>query len=76
MGNRLFQQAREAVEHAENHIRLATTPEQMTVALDQFKKAKNDLSSAFAQSSTAEKRQLAEMQQHLDQLEQSLPEYR
>ncbi|MCD8502497.1 MAG: DUF3813 domain-containing protein [Bacillaceae bacterium] len=75
MGNLLFQQARQAVEHAENHVKLATTPEQIALAVEQFKKAKNDLSSAFAHSSVAEKRQLAEMQQQLDHLEHSLPEY-
>ncbi|OIJ10182.1 hypothetical protein BKP35_13805 [Anaerobacillus arseniciselenatis] len=74
MGNRLFQQARNAVEQAEMQVQSATTPEQLALAQEEILKAKNNLSSAFAQSTTAEKRQLAELQNNIENLEQTLPE--
>lgn len=58
MGNRLFQEAREFVEHAlhtnhnEDHKAMAT--------------AKNALVSAFANSTDAEKVQLRELQEQLE----------
>ena len=75
MGNQLFQQARSQVEQAEQKLQNATTPEQLSAAFDEITKAKNSLSSAFANSTTAEKEQLAQMQNTIEQLEQGLPEY-
>lgn len=60
MGNRLFQEARRFVESA-----VAAGPEDRDMAVA---KAKNALSSAFANSTLAEQQQLQEMQQKLDQL--------
>ncbi len=74
MGNLLFQQARKAVQQAEMKVKGATTPEQLALAQEEIIKAKNDLSSAFAQSTTAEKKQLAELQNNIESLEQALPE--
>lgn len=74
MGNQLFQQARSRVLNAEVMVHAASTPEQLADAYEEIAKAKNNLSSAFAQSTFAEKRQLAELQNQIDQLEQSLPE--
>jgi hypothetical protein len=54
----------------------ATTPEQLANASEEIAKAKNNLSSAFANSTMAEKRQLAELQDQIDQLESDFPEYR
>jgi exonuclease VII large subunit len=76
MGNRLFQQARYAVEKAEEMVKTANTPELLSLAYQEIEKAKNDLSSAFAQSTTAEKKQLAQFQDQIDQLQETLPEYR
>ncbi|OIJ10482.1 hypothetical protein BKP37_18275 [Anaerobacillus alkalilacustris] len=75
MGNQLFQQARTAVEHAQKMVQTASTPEQIAMATKEISKAKNNLSSAFAQSTIAEKRQLAELQDQIDNLEHNLPEY-
>lgn len=74
MGNQLFQQARKAVENAEISVKSASTPEQIALATEDIKKAKNNLSSAFAQSTTAEKIQLAEFQNQIDNLENNLSE--
>jgi hypothetical protein len=60
MGNRLFQEAREYVDIAKN----ATGNGQHTA----INRAKNALSSAYANSSMAEKEQLQELQKELDQL--------
>lgn len=60
MGNRLFIEARNAVEQAKN----ATGSGQY----DAIDKAKNALSSAFANSTMAERRQLSQLQSELDQL--------
>ncbi|WP_042356505.1 DUF3813 domain-containing protein [Bacillus rubiinfantis] len=60
MGNQLFQEARRFVEMAKS-----ASPESRESAVS---KAKNALSSAFANSTFAEKRQLQDMQQELDQL--------
>lgn len=60
MGNRLFQEARHSVELAKN----ATGSGQHSAV----EKAKNALSSAFANSTNAERRQLSQMQNELDEL--------
>ncbi|QOY34122.1 DUF3813 domain-containing protein [Anaerobacillus isosaccharinicus] len=75
MGNRLFQQARSRVEQAEMMVKGAITPEQLANASEEILKAKNDLSSAFANSTTAEKRQLSQLQEQIDQLDGDLPEF-
>lgn len=58
MGNKLFQLAKEAVYLAET-----------TSNSEDIEKAKNQISSAFANSTSAEQMQLQELQQRLDQLE-------
>ena len=58
MGNKLFQLAKDAVYLAET-----------TSNLDDIEKAKNQISSAFANSTAAEQRQLQELQQRLDQVQ-------
>ncbi|WP_394235479.1 DUF3813 domain-containing protein [Niallia oryzisoli] len=60
MANRLFQDARKFVNLAKN-----SSPEEQTVAIE---KAKNALSSAYANTSMAEKEQLQELQKELDAL--------
>lgn len=62
MGNRLFQEARRFVEIAKT----ADAGERDAAVV----KAKNALSSAFANSTFAEQSQLQEMQQELDHLTQ------
>ncbi|MDQ0217553.1 DUF3813 domain-containing protein [Peribacillus cavernae] len=59
MGNQLFQHAREFVEQA---IQAGDTADQQ----EKLEVAKNALSSAYANSTTAEKAQLAEFQQQLE----------
>ncbi|MFX3624101.1 MAG: DUF3813 domain-containing protein [Ectobacillus sp.] len=59
MGNMLFQQARDAVTKA---VQCTDSAEQQELTA----KAKNALSSAYANSTTAEKTQLREMQQQLE----------
>lgn len=61
MGNQLFQQAREAVHHA----LLASENDQERA----FSIAKNALSSAYANSTISEKKQLRELQEELDRLQ-------
>jgi polyhydroxyalkanoate synthesis regulator phasin len=61
MGNQLFQEARRFVEMAKN-----ANPADRDVAVG---KAKNALSSAFANSTVAEQSQLQEMQNELEQLQ-------
>ncbi|MCD7034943.1 DUF3813 domain-containing protein [Metabacillus sp. GX 13764] len=58
MGNKLFQKAREMVRKAENSEAGSQTAE----------KAQNALSSAYAQSSDAERGQLKSLQDDLNQL--------
>lgn len=65
MGNILFQQARKAVEEAEMEIQSSGNNLQEKLSI-----AKNNLSSAYANSTIAEKRQLQELQQRIEQLEQ------
>jgi hypothetical protein len=60
MGNQLFQEARRFVETAK-----AANPADLDSAIE---KAKNALSSAYANSTVAEQAQLQQMQQELDQL--------
>lgn len=60
MGNRLFQEARTFVDLAKN----AQSGEKQTA----ISRAKNALSSAYANSTVAEQSQLQEMQTELDQL--------
>ncbi|MFT8323390.1 MAG: DUF3813 domain-containing protein [Bacillus sp. (in: firmicutes)] len=61
MGNRLFQEAREAVES----IKAAQGQD----VNDLLAKAKNAISSAYANTTSAEQQQLAELQKELEQLE-------
>jgi hypothetical protein len=61
MGNRLFQEARNFVEIAKS----AESSEKQTAIL----RAKNALSSAYANSTVAEQAQLSEMQNELEQIE-------
>jgi hypothetical protein len=61
MGNLLFQQARDAVTQA---VQYSSAGEQQEL----IAKAKNALTSAYANSSTAEKVQLSEMQEQLESL--------
>ncbi|HHW39105.1 MAG TPA: DUF3813 domain-containing protein [Bacillales bacterium] len=58
MGNKLFQLAKDAVCLAES-----------TSNLDNIEKAKNQISSAFSNSTAAEQMQLQELQQRLDQVQ-------
>jgi polyhydroxyalkanoate synthesis regulator phasin len=60
MGNRLFQEARKFVDLAKNC--------EPGIKNEAISKAKNALSSAFANSTFAEQRQLHELQKELDQL--------
>jgi hypothetical protein len=60
MSNRLFQEARKFVDLAKN-----CTADEQHVAIA---KAKNALSSAYANSSMAEKEQLQDLQKELDTL--------
>ncbi|WP_338449076.1 DUF3813 domain-containing protein [Niallia oryzisoli] len=61
MANRLFQDARKFVNLARN-----TSPEEQPAAIE---KAKNALSSAYANTTMAEKEQLQELQKELDALQ-------
>ena len=63
MGNRIFQEARKAVNQAKN----AEAHEQQMSILH----AKNALSSAFANSTRAEQAQLSELQAELDNISSS-----
>lgn len=60
MGNRLFIEARNSVDMAKN----ATGSGQHQA----IERARNALSSAFANSTNAERRQLSQLQNELDQL--------
>ena len=61
MGNQLFQEARRFVEMAKS----ASPAERESMT----SKAKNALSSAYANSTFAEQRQLQQMQQELDEIQ-------
>ncbi|MGP7817953.1 DUF3813 domain-containing protein [Niallia sp. 01092] len=64
MGNRLFQEAREAVESVKSA--------QGQDVQDLIAKAKNAISSAYANTTSAEQQQLAQLQKELEQSEGSL----
>ncbi|TWI57202.1 DUF3813 domain-containing protein [Halalkalibacter nanhaiisediminis] len=68
MGNQLYQEAREAVARAELLSLAAETDIQREAVQKEIQRAKNALSSAFANSSPAEQEQLAEMQDHLQNI--------
>lgn len=72
MGNKLFKLANAAVHRAETSSNAAMTPEEYSEATTKISVAKNDVSSAYANSTMAEKEQLQEMQQRLEKAEQSL----
>ncbi|OEH91650.1 DUF3813 domain-containing protein [Bacillus solimangrovi] len=61
MGNKLFQLARDAVQRAEASIKQGDSQAQA-----QVETAKNNLSSAYANSTNAERDQLRQFQQQLD----------
>ncbi|MBD8067570.1 DUF3813 domain-containing protein [Bacillus sp. PS06] len=65
MANLLFQQARESVENAEK----AQAGQVDLCPIETVNVAKNALSSAYANSTVAEKKQLHELQDRLDQLQ-------
>ncbi|MBS4198669.1 DUF3813 domain-containing protein [Bacillus sp. FJAT-49732] len=65
MGNRLFQEARDFVEHAEELFLTGGSTEEKESALQV---AKNALSSAYANSTFAEQEQLRDFQKVLDRL--------
>ncbi|MCD8511011.1 MAG: DUF3813 domain-containing protein [Bacillus sp. (in: Bacteria)] len=65
MANRYFQQAREAVQAAEQAISATHTPETQAEANEKINRAKQALSQAFADSNLAERDQLMDMQQTL-----------
>ncbi|MEB1806209.1 DUF3813 family protein [Alkalihalobacterium sp. APHAB7] len=69
MSNQLLQEARTAVELAEQMAQHAVTPEEMQAAQIQVEKARNNLLSAFANSTTAQKEQLEEIQESLNQID-------
>lgn len=72
MGNKLFQRAKEAVYRAETSAHAAFTTEDYKEAQSKINVAKNEISSAFANSSHAEQHQLQELQQRLDSAQSSL----
>lgn len=61
MGNQLFQEARRFVEMAKS-----ANPNELESTVE---KARNALSSAYANSTVAEQAQLQQMQQELDQIQ-------
>ncbi|NSL51509.1 DUF3813 domain-containing protein [Calidifontibacillus erzurumensis] len=65
MGNKLFQLARDAVYEAE----VSAQSEGAETVVEKINKAKNALSSAFANSNFAEHQQLQELQQRLEEIE-------
>ncbi|AEH52868.1 MULTISPECIES: DUF3813 domain-containing protein [Heyndrickxia] len=65
MANRLFQEARQFVELAKETAAFGTEQEKN----EMVQKAKNALSSAYANTTLAEKAQLRDMQQELGKLE-------
>jgi hypothetical protein len=64
MGNQLFQKARETVQLAKQAVNDQQPESEKAIAV-----AKNALSSAFANSTMAEKNQLYQLQNELDQLQ-------
>jgi flagellar biosynthesis chaperone FliJ len=70
LSNKLFQLAKEAVHKAEQQLQNASTEEDIDDAIQYVETAKNNLSSAFANSTTAERQQLQQYQQQLDEVVQ------
>ncbi|MDQ0257987.1 exonuclease VII large subunit [Evansella vedderi] len=68
MGNRIFQQAREAVQEAQNAMEATHTPQAQAEATEKINRAKQALSQAFADSSLAEREQLMQLQNSLYEL--------
>lgn len=68
MGNQFYQEAREAVARAELLALAAETDIQREAVQKELHRAKNALSSAFANSTPAEQEQLSEMQTHLQNI--------
>ncbi|MGF2615332.1 DUF3813 domain-containing protein [Rossellomorea vietnamensis] len=64
MGNRLFQEARQYVQLAKDASTEGSEDTQQTI-----QRAKNALSSAYANTTTAEQEQLRELQTELNQLQ-------
>jgi exonuclease VII large subunit len=69
LGNKLFQLARDAVLKAEEHLNQAASQADIDEAINYVEEAKNNLSSAFANSTEAERNQL---QQYQDQLNKAV----
>ncbi|OLO40636.1 hypothetical protein BTR23_06535 [Alkalihalophilus pseudofirmus] len=69
MSNQLLQEARTAIELAEQMAQHAVTPEETQAAQVQVEKARNNLLSAYANSTIAQKQQLEEMQECLNQID-------
>ncbi|MET3507751.1 DUF3813 domain-containing protein [Halalkalibacter oceani] len=67
MGNHLYQEAREAVARAELLALAAETDIQREAVQKEYSRAKQALSSAFANSTPAEQEQLASLQEQLHQ---------
>ena len=64
MGNRLFQEARQFVQLAKQSSSAGSEDTQQTI-----ERAKNALSSAYANTTSAEQQQLRELQDELNQLQ-------
>lgn len=67
MGNNLFQRAKSAVHRADTSAHSAITSGKHEEAQTYINVAKNEVSSAFANSTPAEQGQLQELQQRLDE---------
>jgi hypothetical protein len=67
LGNKLFQLARDAVLKAEEQLRQAESPADIDEAINSVEIAKNNLNSAFANSTGAERDQLMAYQNQLIQ---------
>ncbi|MBU9721828.1 MULTISPECIES: DUF3813 domain-containing protein [Bacillaceae] len=65
MANRFFQEAREAVEEAQQAIQSTTTPLEQDETEQKIKRAKQAISQAYADSTLAERRQIMDLQQTL-----------
>jgi exonuclease VII large subunit len=72
MGNKLFQQAREAVQQAETTTNAMMGEAEYGNATSKIEIAKNNLSSAFANSTNAEKEQLQALQQRLEECDTTI----
>lgn len=70
MSNKLFQLAEAAVHRAETSSHAIVNGNELREAKTKIAVAKNDVSSAYANSTTAEKEQLRELQDRLEQCEQ------